>query len=171
MHRATQRGVIAPSFHRLTLRVKWAINPLRFSIGLVVRSVRYSAPVMPSACTVSVSSEPSRMLAAAPGCLACSDATSRCNCIFAVWAFSPFQASRMARPTLACSSWGSCSITLRRLCSHERKLQRAQQDTGQRTFVERRILTRHHRAPLASSRPADSRVRPVKRSKVTRLLK
>lgn len=27
------------------------------------------------------------------------------------------QASRRARPTLACSSWGRCSITLRRLCS------------------------------------------------------
>ncbi len=38
---ATQRSVICPSFQRLTLRVKWAIEPLRFSIGLVVRSVRF----------------------------------------------------------------------------------------------------------------------------------
>ena len=49
----------------------------RFSIGSVVRSVRYSAPVMPSACTVKVSSSPSRRLAAAPGCLAFSEVASR----------------------------------------------------------------------------------------------
>jgi len=65
---ATQRRVICPSFQRLTFLVKCAIDPLRFSIGLVVRSVRYSAPVMPSCYTVKVSSSPSRRLAAAPGC-------------------------------------------------------------------------------------------------------
>jgi hypothetical protein len=52
---AIQRSGICPSFHRLTLRVKCAIDPVRFSIGLVVHSVRYSTPVMPGACTVRVS--------------------------------------------------------------------------------------------------------------------
>ena len=43
------------------------VHAFRFSIGLVVRNVRYSAPPMPSAIRVSVSSSPSRRLAAAPG--------------------------------------------------------------------------------------------------------
>jgi hypothetical protein len=38
-------------------------------MGLVVRSVRYSAPLMPRSCAVTVSSSPSCRLAAAPGCL------------------------------------------------------------------------------------------------------
>lgn len=51
---AIKRSVICPSFHRLTLRVKWAIEPFRLRIGLVVRSIRYNYPVMPSACTVNL---------------------------------------------------------------------------------------------------------------------
>ena len=39
----------------------------------VVRSVRYSGPVRPKRSTVSVSSSPSRMDAAAPGCSSSSD--------------------------------------------------------------------------------------------------
>jgi hypothetical protein len=57
---ATQRSVICPYFQRLTFLVKCAIDPLRCSMGLVVRSVRYNAPVIPSCCTVSVSSSPSQ---------------------------------------------------------------------------------------------------------------
>ena len=43
----------------------------------VVRNVRWSAPVRPRRCTVSVSSNPSRMDAAAPGCSRSSDLASR----------------------------------------------------------------------------------------------
>src|SRR3989454_11040532 len=56
-----------PLRQRRTLRTKCPTSPLRFSIAFVLRSVRYSAPVMPRRWSVRVSSSPSRREAAAPG--------------------------------------------------------------------------------------------------------
>ena len=73
----------------------------------VVRSVRCSAPVRPRRCTVSVSSSPSRIDAAATGWSRSSDPASRASTRAARSAESRFHASRNALPrTEACSRSG-----------------------------------------------------------------
>ena len=63
--RPTQRRIMAPSRQRLTLRVKWRTAPIRFSMQFVVARQRCSRVGRPRIYTVSVSSSPSRRLAAA----------------------------------------------------------------------------------------------------------
>src|SRR5437764_13224750 len=66
MPAAVQRNAIAAFRHRLTLRQTRRTVPIMFSIELVQASERLSAPGRPRRLTVSISSSPSRMLAATP---------------------------------------------------------------------------------------------------------
>jgi hypothetical protein len=65
MPRAILRRIIFSSFHRLTFRAMRRSEPFMFSIALVVAKVRRSEAGRFSRRTVSVSSSPSRRLAAA----------------------------------------------------------------------------------------------------------
>ena len=58
---------MSPSRQRLTQEVTRCATDSADSVGLVELSVRRSGPVRPSRITVSVSSRPSRRLAAASG--------------------------------------------------------------------------------------------------------
>src|SRR5262244_2437463 len=62
-----QRNAIAAFRHRFTLRQTRRTVPIIFSIELVQASERLSFTGKPRRLTVSISSSPSRMLAATPG--------------------------------------------------------------------------------------------------------
>ncbi len=61
------RRRISPSRHRVTRAVTRRVTERADSMGLVVANVRRNAPARPSRTTASVSSNPSRRLAAASG--------------------------------------------------------------------------------------------------------
>src|ERR1700745_2668916 len=67
MPAAVQRNAIAAFRHRFTLRQTRRTVPIMFSIELVQASERLSFTGKPRRLTVSISSSPSRMLAATPG--------------------------------------------------------------------------------------------------------
>jgi hypothetical protein len=66
-HATHQRSRNSPSRQRVTLEVTRCVTDNADSIGLVEHSVRRNGPLSPNRSTVSVSSRPSRRLAAASG--------------------------------------------------------------------------------------------------------
>ncbi len=66
---ATQRNIIWPPRQRFTLRLTWRVLLMRLSTALVVASERWRRGERPSVSTVTVSSSPSRTLAARAGML------------------------------------------------------------------------------------------------------
>ena len=64
---ATQRSTIVPPRPRFTFRFTWRVRLSRLSMAFVVASERWSRSESPTPRTVSVSSSPSRTLAAALG--------------------------------------------------------------------------------------------------------
>jgi hypothetical protein len=103
---------ISPSLHVAT---DAAHVPIMFSIELVQASERLSFTGKPRRLTVSISSSPSRMLAATAGASWSSRRARLRNSRSALSASSSSQACRSARRTDACSGLGSRSITLRAL--------------------------------------------------------
>jgi len=108
-------NAIAAFRHRFTLRQTRRTVPIMFSIELVQASERLSFTGKPRRLTVSISSSPSRMLAATPGACWSSRRARLRNSPSALSASSSSQACRSARRTDACSGVGSRSITLRAL--------------------------------------------------------
>ena len=115
MPAAVQRNAIAAFRQRFTLRQTRRTVPIMFSIELVQASERLSFAGKPRRLTVSISSSPSRMLAATPGASWSSRQARLRNSRSALSASSSSQACRNARRTDACSGVGSRSITLRAL--------------------------------------------------------
>ena len=64
---ATQRSTIVPPRQRFTFRFTWRVRLRRLSMALVVTNDRWRRSDSPKSSTVSVSSRPSRTLAAALG--------------------------------------------------------------------------------------------------------
>ena len=66
--RRRPRSIIWPPRRRFTWRVTWRVLLMRLSAALVAASARWRRGERPSVSTVTVSSSPSRTLAAAQGC-------------------------------------------------------------------------------------------------------
>src|SRR5271154_4530521 len=117
---AVQRKAIDASRQRLTLRQTRRIVPSMFSMMLVQASERRSGRGRPSRITVSISSMPSRMLAATPGATCSSRRVKLRMRRSALSTSSSSQAWRNAARTGACRCLGSRSRMLRALCTWQR---------------------------------------------------
>src|SRR5207342_2559874 len=115
MPAAVQRSAMLAFRHRFTLRQTRRTVPITFSIELVQASERRSFAGSFRRLTVSISSRPSRMLAATPGASWSSRRARLRNRRSALSASSSSQACRSALRAEACSGFGSRSITLRAL--------------------------------------------------------
>ena len=109
------RSAIAALRQRFTLRQTLRTVPIMFSIALVQASERRSGVGSLRRATVSISSRPSRRLAATPGACCSSRRARLRSSRSALSASSSSQACRSARRTEACSGFGSRSVTLRAL--------------------------------------------------------
>ena len=104
MAAAVQRKAIEDELQRFTLRVTRRTVPIMFSMMLVQASERRSSAGRPSLLTVSISSNPSRMLFETPGASR-SRRWARLRISFSAFAASSSsQAWRNARRTEACSA-------------------------------------------------------------------